>query len=305
LQAAYASSEIIVTSGSIDSPKLLLLSGVGPAKELETHGIRSVHDLPAVGKNAVDHVGIFVGRLMGRSFSAKFEFALDSAQQKAALEEWTENHSGPLSFHGSSNTVLFQKDETIYDTDAFKSLDVEKQNFLRRPDVPTFELLTVRIAVLAQNFWILLTLNQSGPLVPPNYLMTPDNSYAGHVMIVMNPQSTGSITLRSKNPLDQPIIDPGYLTHPYDMHAMVAAVRADRKLMKTKIMSQHYKGLIMAPKSDSDEDVIVCMNGSTRRHIDLTYSRLSSGRLLRLLCISRRQPRWEKQLMRRRSLMLT
>ena len=165
MQTAYASNEIIITSGSIDSPKLLLLSGVGPAKELETHGIQSVHDLPAVGKNAVDHVAIFMNRLMDRSFSAKFEFALDSAQQKATLEEWTENHSGPLSFHGSSNTILFQKDETIYDTDAFKSLDEEKQNFLRRPEVPTFEIITVGIAALAQNVCILLTLNQSGLLI--------------------------------------------------------------------------------------------------------------------------------------------
>lgn len=264
LQTAYASKEIIVTSGSIDSPKLLLLSGVGPEKELETHGIQPVHDLPAVGKNALDHVAIFVNRLMDRSFSAKFEFALDSAQQTAALEEWTVNHSGPLSFHGSSNTILFQKDETIYDTDAFKSLDEEKQNFLQRPDVPTFEIITVRVAVLAQNFCILLTLNQSAPLIPPNYPITPDHSYASHALMVMNPQSTGSVTLRSKNPLDRPIIDPGYFTHPYDMHSMMAAVRADRKLMETKIMSQHYKGLIMAPRSDSDEDVMVRMNGSTR-----------------------------------------
>ena len=155
-QTAYTSKEIIVTSGSIDSPKLLLLSGVGPVKELEAHGIQPVHDLPAVGKNAVDHVAVFVNRLMDRSFSAKFEFALDSAQQTAALEDWTANHSGPLSFHGSSSTILFQKDETIYDTDAFKSLDEEKQNFLRRPDVPTFEIIMVRIA---RSFCILLTLN--------------------------------------------------------------------------------------------------------------------------------------------------
>lgn len=80
----------------------------------------------------------------------------------------------------------------------------------------------------------------------------------------MNPQSTGSVTLRSKNPLDRPIIDPGYFTHPYDMHSMMAALRADRKLMETKIMNQHYKGLIMAPRSDSDEDVMVRMNGSAR-----------------------------------------
>jgi choline dehydrogenase-like flavoprotein len=262
LQIAYASKEIIITSGSIDSPKLLLLSGVGPAKELETHGIQSIHNLPAVGKNAVDHVSVFVSRLMDRSFSGKFEFALDSAQQTAALEEWRANHGGPLSFHGSSNTILFQKDETIYDTNTFKSLDEEKRNFLRRPDVPTFEIITVRIAVLAQIFCIQLTPYQSGPLMPPTYPMTPDHSYASHVIVVLNPQSMGSVTLQSKNPRDRPVIDPGYFTHPYDMHSMIAGLRAEQKLMKTKIMSEHHIGSINVPKSYSDEDVMVRTNDS-------------------------------------------
>jgi choline dehydrogenase-like flavoprotein len=145
LKTAYASQEVVITAGAIDSPKLLLLSGVGPAKELELHGIESVHDLPAVGKNAQDHVLLFVNELMDRSFSAKFEFALNHDQQAAAFEEWTANHSGPLSFHGSSNAILFQKDETIYDTNAFKSLDEETQKFLLRPDVPSFEIISVRI----------------------------------------------------------------------------------------------------------------------------------------------------------------
>lgn len=94
--------------------------------------------------------------------------------------------------------------------------------------------------------------------------MTPDLSFTSHVLIVMNPQSRGSVTLQSKNPLDKPLIDPGFLTHPYDMHCMMAAVRAERKLMKTDIMSQHHKGSINIPKSESDEDVLVCINRSKR-----------------------------------------
>jgi hypothetical protein len=82
---------------------------------------------------------------MDRSFSAKWEFALDHDQQVMASEEWTANHTGPLSFHGSSNAILFQKDETIYDTDAFNSINEETQKFLRKPDVPTFEIITVRL----------------------------------------------------------------------------------------------------------------------------------------------------------------
>jgi choline dehydrogenase-like flavoprotein len=52
--------EVIVTSGAIGSPKLLLQSGIGPADELRRLGINPVHDLPGVGKNLHDHLDLFV-----------------------------------------------------------------------------------------------------------------------------------------------------------------------------------------------------------------------------------------------------
>ena len=53
-------SEVILSSGTIGSPQLLLLSGVGPAKELESMGINVVHDLPGVGKNLRDHPAAYM-----------------------------------------------------------------------------------------------------------------------------------------------------------------------------------------------------------------------------------------------------
>lgn len=73
----------------------------------------------------------------------------------------------------------------------------------------------------------------------------------------MNAQSTGTISLRSCNPLDMPLIDPNYLDNPYDLEAFTAAIRFERKLMATEIMQRHYKEPICAPTSDSDEDIQV------------------------------------------------
>ena len=50
-----ARKEIVVACGSIDSPRLLLYSGIGPQRDLERLGIESVHDLPGVGENLIDH----------------------------------------------------------------------------------------------------------------------------------------------------------------------------------------------------------------------------------------------------------
>ena len=52
---AYADAEVVLSAGAVDSPRLLLLSGVGPAAELEAAGVAVVHDLPGVGRNLHDH----------------------------------------------------------------------------------------------------------------------------------------------------------------------------------------------------------------------------------------------------------
>src|SRR5699024_662373 len=54
-QQIQATTEVILTAGAINSPQLLLLSGIGPAEEIEHHGITVRHELSGVGKNLCDH----------------------------------------------------------------------------------------------------------------------------------------------------------------------------------------------------------------------------------------------------------
>lgn len=56
----FSSREVLVTSGAVGSPKLLMLSGIGPAEHLRSVGVEVVHDLPAVGENFHDHMDVFV-----------------------------------------------------------------------------------------------------------------------------------------------------------------------------------------------------------------------------------------------------
>ena len=57
---AYANREVVLSSGAVNSPRLLLLSGIGPAEELRALGIDVVHDLPGVGKNFQDHMDVYL-----------------------------------------------------------------------------------------------------------------------------------------------------------------------------------------------------------------------------------------------------
>ncbi|WP_191058991.1 GMC family oxidoreductase [Geminicoccus harenae] len=92
-QTAYASSEVVLASGSIGSAQLLLLSGIGPADELRPHGIEVVHDLPGVGKDLQDHINVPV------TFHTKEPVGIGGmtgAEIRAAIDEWSTRRTGAI-----------------------------------------------------------------------------------------------------------------------------------------------------------------------------------------------------------------
>lgn len=90
LETAHADAEVILAGGTINSPQILLLSGIGPADELRRLGISMVHDLPGVGRNLQDHPMVSVGYLCTQKIS------LDGAETLANLLRYLIFKSGPL-----------------------------------------------------------------------------------------------------------------------------------------------------------------------------------------------------------------
>ncbi|MEI9402498.1 GMC family oxidoreductase [Mesorhizobium argentiipisi] len=68
-QVVRARREVVVSGGAINTPKILLLSGIGPADEIARHGLKPVHDLPGVGKNLQDHLSAFTGMRLNKPIS--------------------------------------------------------------------------------------------------------------------------------------------------------------------------------------------------------------------------------------------
>jgi choline dehydrogenase len=93
LEVAHASSEVVLSSGSIGSAQLLLLSGIGPADELRAVGVDPVHDLPGVGKSLQDHINIPI------TFATREPVGIGGmteAELGAAFGEWQQNRTGAL-----------------------------------------------------------------------------------------------------------------------------------------------------------------------------------------------------------------
>lgn len=87
--------------------------------------------------------------------------------------------------------------------------------------------------------------------------MDPNHSFSNNITVQLNSAASGEVKLRSKDPSDNPLIDPKFLSNPYDKEILIAAIRAEILLMQTETMKKHYVGPILTPESDSDEDILV------------------------------------------------
>ncbi|XP_014284527.1 L-sorbose 1-dehydrogenase isoform X2 [Halyomorpha halys] len=189
----YARMEVILSAGSINTPQLLMLSGIGPADELERHNISVVEDLP-VGKYLQDHL------LLQIYFEINGNDTLrsDVWETTGTIEEYTRNRSGPLISIGGETMAFFST-----------------SNKSEQPDM--------------QFLWANIIPGMREPQHRNIMLILLSN---------VKPYSRGSVTLRSANWYDPPLIDPNYLSDQRDFEAFRTGVEYAFQYMKTPTMSK-------------------------------------------------------------------
>jgi choline dehydrogenase-like flavoprotein len=111
-KTVYASKEVILRADAIDSPKLLLLSDVSPANELQV-GIIIVHDLPSVGKNLQDHCDVFTSELVDNSICSRSSSINSEEQIQKAQKQWNEDRSGSLTVHYGTVCRAFLQEPSL------------------------------------------------------------------------------------------------------------------------------------------------------------------------------------------------
>ena len=231
-----ARSEIILSLGAIDTPKLLLLSGVGPREELQEVGVPCLVDSPRVGKNMMDHN--YVVLTWGATSGLGRRTRKDKNEVASAREQWMLDRTGPDATLNTVNLIGFLKfDPSRVCFDEVYKLDARTRQYIEQPDVPQFELF------LLGN-------------VPDNWDGQQGEECLGMSVMLMNPQSRGSVTLASKNPRQMPLIDVNFFSHPYDRQTFVNGVREAMMFARSKDLAPHVVGKVLGPESDSEEDVL-------------------------------------------------
>lgn len=147
-----ARKEVILSAGALDTPRLLLLSGVGPRSDLEPLGISVVKDLEGLGKSFTDHPMIVTCFQMKSGFTDRMALA-DPIRYQKAIEQLVESGNGPLLGHFSSVPHAFLKNERAYKSEEFRKLPADVQEFLLKPGVPGYELVVSISLVLLKKQW--------------------------------------------------------------------------------------------------------------------------------------------------------
>jgi choline dehydrogenase-like flavoprotein len=229
LEVLRAEREVLVSSGAIGSPKLLLQSGIGPADHLRSAGVGVKHDLPGVGGNLQDHLDLFV------------------------IAECTGDHTydGVARLHrtlwAGIEYVLFRTGpvaSSLFETGGFWYADPDA----RSPDIQFHLGLGSGI--------------EAGVEKLKNAGVTLNSAY-------LHPRSRGTVRLRSNDPAAAPLIDPNYWSEQHDRTMSIEGLKLAREIMqqaalKPFVLAERLPGL----KAMSDEDLFDygCANAKTDHH---------------------------------------
>ena len=231
LKQIKASQEVLLCAGALQSPQILMLSGIGPTAELQKHGIVVVHDLPGVGENLHDHIDI-VQVVHAPHLKDLFGVSISGLLQAVkGIFEWRKHRSGMLTtnFAEAGGFIKTSPEEAV-------------------PD-------------LQFHFVV-------GKLVDHGRKPTFGHGYSCHVCL-MRPKSRGRVTLASGDPTAAPLIDPNFLADADDMRRMVQGFKQMRTVLNQPALAG-YRGQELATtanaKTDAEIENVVRNYGDTIYH---------------------------------------
>lgn len=187
-----ARREVIVSAGALQSPQILMLSGIGDAAHLKSRGVEVVHHLPGVGRDLQDHPDFIFG------YEAK---SLDLI-----------GISGRGTLRLIKEILRYRRERRGLVASNF----AEAGGFFKtRPDLPAPDIQIHFIVAMVDDHARKLRMG---------------HGFSSHLCL-LRPKSRGTVTLASADPMAPPEIDPAFLTHPDDIEDMVLGFKATRRIM--------------------------------------------------------------------------
>jgi choline dehydrogenase len=228
-----ADREVILCGGTYNSPQLLMLSGIGPAAQLERHDIRPVVDLPGVGANLSEHPHVPVEFAARHPVTFLNELRFDRIS--ASVLQWMMSGTGPLATQINSCNVVIRT----------------------RPDLaqPDVQLMCNPVRMDAKIWFPGLSTRQE------------DRITSG--VVVLHEKSRGRVSLASADPTDAPRILLNLFEHPDDLETAKRGIEAARHIYGTRpqadlVARETAPGATL--KTDADLDAYIRATASGTQH---------------------------------------
>jgi choline dehydrogenase len=232
LARIMAAREVILSGGAINTPQLLMLSGVGPAAEITRHGIPMVLEIPGVGQNLQDHFYIHTG--WRSTADSSYNASLAGLWKYWEGFKYLMTRRGYLAL-GSSQVAAFVK------------------------SCPEEGYADLQISFRPMTFQFL----------PTGEARVEKEPGMGVSVYQLRPQTTGTVTLSSASASDKAVCTPNFLTDPYDIAAMISGIKQIREIMNTEpIKSRVVAEEIPGPGVKTDDDIYRFMEktGNSAHH---------------------------------------
>ncbi|KAF7718970.1 Glucose-methanol-choline oxidoreductase [Penicillium ucsense] len=236
----FTSKEVILSAGSLNDPRILMHSGIGPAAQLKQYNLPVVLDVPGVGQGLRDHCFVPLVNTRTETSTQRKAFYGDKAAMDAALKQWQEDGTGPWAkFACEIGIGWFKLGEKLVSSPEFQGLPREEQEYLLRETIPHYEIIT--------HFpihWFI-------PDFPTEAL-----NYSCLLVFLFNAQTRGEVTLQSSDP-DAPLaFNPKFLAHPFDRRLAIEALRDSFRIAKHEAYTKDNVAALAMPTGESDEEML-------------------------------------------------
>lgn len=215
---ATVRKEVILSAGAVNTPQILMLSGIGPTDQLEPLQIESIQSLPGVGCNLQDHIFLpyFFSLHKSTAQTPTYQFLADNFINYILNRSGMFSNLGSVDFMGFFSTL----NDTVYP-------DIQVMNYLiRKQSTDTTKLL-------------LGLFNYKQHIVDAIVKANLEADTLFLLMVLLNPKSHGSITLQSNNPFESPKIHTNYLKDIDDVNTLVRSMKIFDKLTETTVFKEH------------------------------------------------------------------
>ncbi|KAG6034616.1 hypothetical protein E4U41_006478 [Claviceps citrina] len=215
----HAKKEVILSAGAVNTPQILMLSGIGPEGHLKKHGISLVRANEHVGQHMKDHLGSNT-----ISCKAKDGMTLDylTSRVKAipALARWLLLGTGPLTSNVGEAAAFVRTFEH-----RFPASDVVPKDETSGENAPDMEIVGAPIAYIHHGEE--MAMDNAGV-----FTLAP---------VGLRPRSSGSVTLKSSDAFEHPVIDPKYLTDEgdNDKKVLIAGLRISLRIMRSPALQRY------------------------------------------------------------------